>query len=79
MQNEDKAKKRIIQELRVADEMRKASKQLLASGTARENSLRQAKRYARLSNELSMRADAYLSALKPLRKKYSSISKRYGE
>ena len=30
MQNEDKAKKRIIQELRVADEMRKASKQLLA-------------------------------------------------
>ena len=64
MQNEDKAKKRIIQELRVADEMRKASKQLLASGTARESSLRQAKRYARLSNELSMRADAYLSALK---------------
>lgn len=79
MQNEDKAKKRIIQELRVADEMRKASKQLLASGTARESSLRQAKRYARMSNELSMRADAYLSALKPLKKKYSSISKRYGE
>jgi hypothetical protein len=79
LQNEDVIKKRIIKELRVADEMRKASKQLLATGTARESSLRQAKRYARLSNELSMRADASLSALKSLTKKYSSISKRYGE
>jgi len=26
-----------------------------------------------------MRADAYLSALRPLKKKYSSISKRYGD
>ena len=48
IKNEDKAKKFILQELKVADEMRKASKQLLGMNTARPEVLRRAKRYAKL-------------------------------
>ena len=79
MQNEDKAKKRIIQELRVADEMRKASKQLLGMNTSRPEVLRRAKRYAKLSNELSMRADTRLKDLRAAQKARDKYSKRYGD
>jgi hypothetical protein len=79
IKNEDKAKKLIMSELKIADEMRKASKQLLGTNTARPEVLRRAKRYAKLSNELSMRADDRLKALRGSQKTRDSYSKRYGD
>ena len=79
IKNEDKAKKFILQELKIADEMRKASKQLLGMNTARPEVLRRAKRYAKLSNELSMRADRKLKDLRGTQKARDRYSKRFGD
>jgi hypothetical protein len=79
IKNEDKAKKFILQELKIADEMRKASKQLLGMNTSRPEVLRRAKRYAKLSNEMSMRADTRLKDLRAAQKARNRYSKRYGD
>jgi hypothetical protein len=79
IKNEDKAKKLILEELKIADEMGKASKQLLGMNTSRPEVLRRAKRYAKLSNELTMRAEDRLSALRGAQKYRDALSKRYGD
>lgn len=79
VQGEDKAKKLIMSELKIADEYRKASKQLLGTNTARPEILRRAKRYAKLSKELTMRSESRLKALRDAQKSRNTFSKRYGD
>ena len=77
--SEERLKETILSELKIADEMRKASKQLLGTNTARPEVLRRAKRYARLGKELTMRSEANLQRLKKQQKIRNMYNKKYGD
>jgi|TARA_R100000455_G_C6213020_1_gene79979 hypothetical protein len=79
IKNEDAAKRAILKQLKLADEMSKASKQLLSMNTARPEVLRRAKRYASYSNQLTMRADMNLKDLRAAQAARDRYSKRYGD
>ena len=71
--------KKIIQELALASEFRKASKQLLNSGSNREEVKRKAQAYAQRSSFFQRRAEADNNYRKDYQKSLNKVSKRYGD
>lgn len=71
--------KKIIQELALASEFRKASKQLLNSGSNREEVKRKAQAYAKRSSFFQRRAEADNNYRKDYQKSLNKVSKRYGD
>jgi hypothetical protein len=74
-----KLQKKIIQELALASEFRKASKQLLNSGSNREEVKRKAQAYAQRSSFFQRRAEADNNYRKDYQKSLNKVSKRYGD
>jgi len=75
----DRLQKKIVKELALASEFRKASKQLLKSGSNRENVKRKAQAYAQRSSFFQRRAEADNNYRKDYQKSLNKVSKRYGE
>jgi len=71
--------KKIIQELELASEFRKASKQLLKSGSNREQVKKKAQAYAQRASFFQRRAEADNNYRKDYQKSLNKVSKRYGD